>query len=627
MTTSWSGLFLDWATGMTDYIARHTANYARIQTCLDYLHAMSGGSVTLLDVPNGMQEIFDRAGLIGKDSYKIVAATLTGPNYLLNVPKGACYLNDTFLRKVSSTSISLKDATTGTYYINIDAAGNPSISSTAGAACVWDFYWNASTKAVSAVVMHTGLSILFDGDDYHACLTSTAFAGHLFTSLAERLDYLENYFLNVAGLPSDFVKDDTSSGLNLIYKSGKVRNNNVVTEVPSDNLSLLAFHTHYMEVNPVDGEVRVNTSGFTADWIPLFIYMTNGTVITSTQDKRCWLAAGGGGGGGGGHTQNTDTGSTSYDFTLAQSASGVPASNVRLRAKRGSSPTVDIRWNELIDKWQWTEDGVNYRNFGDVTVDLGAQEISKYVAVEDPPMVLNDVGRGTSIDYEDIDLSSFVEAPDGLSAVVLRVFFLDTQDPPTTANDVRFKTKGIAAVPALANTVYSPALLDLSRPQTLIIAPDDTNCIQYFVNASGLETANIAVFLVGYYKKILGVGSQNKLFGETNLAGVKNTVNVFELSGFCNRGLIRNITVAQTVTGGGAPTGFYDIRIYGKSPFNRDQLMYEAVGLEMDVAWVDYLPWFYYNEDGNNKLYLEIQHHGTDFDGLFNVTVKAEQFA
>ena len=75
MSTSWSSLYLEFSNGMTDYIARHIANYSRVQACLDYLYSISGSALAILDVPRGLQEIFDRNGIIGKASYKPEART------------------------------------------------------------------------------------------------------------------------------------------------------------------------------------------------------------------------------------------------------------------------------------------------------------------------------------------------------------------------------------------------------------------------------------------------------------------------------------------------------------------------------------------------------------------------
>ena len=83
-------LFKAFVQGMTDYIVKHNANYALIETNLNYLLGMvtgqAGGDIS---VPPGLKEVFDRKGLIGIGSYGFNAGTLTGPSYNLAVGAGA----------------------------------------------------------------------------------------------------------------------------------------------------------------------------------------------------------------------------------------------------------------------------------------------------------------------------------------------------------------------------------------------------------------------------------------------------------------------------------------------------------------------------------------------------------
>jgi len=49
-------------------------------------------------------------------------------------------------------------------------------------------------------------------------------------------------------------------------------------------------------------------------------------------------------------------------ITLLSSVSGSSVSNASLFVNRGSNADVDLRWNESIDRWQFTNDGTNYFN-------------------------------------------------------------------------------------------------------------------------------------------------------------------------------------------------------------------------------------------------------------------------
>ena len=177
-------LFKDFTYGMLDYIARHNSNYTQIETSLNEIMGQLTGQSGGLAVPLGLQEIFDRRGLIGSSSYDFTA--LGG---VLTVQPGAYFNAGNFYRKAVVSSLTLVGKGAGTYYINLDAAGNPLISASADATTTRQLSWNG-TDTVSAKALYAGVAILFDGDEYADCLTSTARA-KTFTQLATRLEEIE----------------------------------------------------------------------------------------------------------------------------------------------------------------------------------------------------------------------------------------------------------------------------------------------------------------------------------------------------------------------------------------------------------------------------------------------------
>jgi len=197
MSTSWSNLYLGWSAGMTDYISQHISNYSKIQNCLDYLYSLVGGARAILDVPLGLQEIFDRNGIIGKASYQPPSGVI---GTSLTVPLGAAWMNKTFLYKSTSSVISLAGMTPDTYYITLDGAGNPSVSAILGATTIWQFDWDGS-NTISNVELYSGVAILFDGDDYADSLTS-AYWNKTFTSIADRLEDIEHYLGKAVQIPT-----------------------------------------------------------------------------------------------------------------------------------------------------------------------------------------------------------------------------------------------------------------------------------------------------------------------------------------------------------------------------------------------------------------------------------------
>lgn len=51
-------------------------------------------------------------------------------------------------------------------------------------------------------------------------------------------------------------------------------------------------------------------------------------------------------------------------ITLNSGVSGVPVTDAGIEVNRGTSPDARIVWNEILDKWQFTNDGTIYTNLG-----------------------------------------------------------------------------------------------------------------------------------------------------------------------------------------------------------------------------------------------------------------------
>lgn len=183
-------LFKSFAAGMVDYIARHNGNYALIETTLNQILGQLTGQAGGLAVPYGLQEIFDRRGLIGVGSYDFDTGGLSGPDYHLTVQAGAYYNAGTFYHKASTSSLSLAGMATGTYYLNLDAAGNPLVASSPDATTTRQFSWDSGSHTISAKAVYAGVNILFDGDEYADLLTSAA-RNKSFTKVADRLEEIE----------------------------------------------------------------------------------------------------------------------------------------------------------------------------------------------------------------------------------------------------------------------------------------------------------------------------------------------------------------------------------------------------------------------------------------------------
>jgi len=610
-------LFKTFVQGMTDYIVKHNANYALIETNLNYLLGMvtgqAGGDFA---VPPGLKEIFDRKGIIGSGSYDFNAGTLTGPNYNLTVAAGAYWSGATgnFRAKPGSTNLSMAGKATGTWYVYLDSSGAPALSSSVKDDTVRQFAWDSVTHVVSAKALYAGVSILFDGYDYADQLTSAA-RGKSFTKVADRLEEIEQLLAEMSGFYAE--APDHHAGLDFYYLAGKVRNDSVIFETLAGHVTLADDDTNYVEVDPADGTVSANATGFTSGRIALFQVTTAEGAITSVTDVRTWALAGTGGGSGG-HTQNTDLGTTSPAFTLNRDAAGAPTQDCKLEVERGNEANVAIKWNETEQKWQYTNDGANWYDLGDITVALGAQELTKYVPVDDPQEVWTETNRGASIDWEDLDLSNFISAMQGCSAVVLRVFFWDTGPGPGV--NVQFRKKDAPALPTWAYSAWK----DEYDPRTLIVPVDADLVSQFFVNASGVDTANLRVFLLGYFEKVIGVGTQSRTFTPAAITVAASSNEAVNQASFMNRGLVHYLKVAET---GGLVVGSYAIEVFSKDTFLDEDLLYKATGIDPATDFEDWLPWFSRDADETNELHVRITNNDGANAGTYEMTIRAEQFA
>jgi hypothetical protein len=607
-------LFKSFIYGMTDYIQQHNANATLIESTLNQLLAQLTGQAGGLSVPYGLMEIFDRRGLIGRDSYDFDEGVLSGPNYYFDVDPGAYWDGaGNFYRKATSSTLTLAGKSTGTYYINLDSGGNPLVSSSADGTTTRQFHWDSATHTISAKAIYSGVVVLFDGDDYADQLTSAARAKS-FTRVADRLEEIEQ----LLGEMSAFYAYDYDSGLDFYYKAGKVRNDSVITDTPAGHVTCVNAATNYIEVDPATGTVSVNQAGFTSGLIPLHLAVAAGGIITSHTDKRTW-AISGTGGGGGGHTQNTDVGTTASEFLIDMDATGSPSGRAGLGVENGDDPNAYLKFDRDTGHWVYSEDGGTiWKTLGDFDPNFGAQELTKYVAKEDPDLALEDLARDSSVDYEDLDLSLYIGALQGIQAVVLRIQFFD--DAPGEDVNVKFKKKGSAFSPALAYTVWANS----QQLHTLVIPTDDDYFLQYFVTASGAGTANLRVFVVGYLEKVTGVGTQDRTLIHAGISvGSGATVDT-NIASYINRGLTHYLKVRET---GALVTGNYDVHLYAKDTFLAADLLYKAEGVSPASDYEDWLPFWLQDKDLTKEVHCRIINHDLAQTGVYEITLTSEQFA
>lgn len=610
----------------SSYVEDHEQNYTTIKSAIDALQEVLGGSLgTALAVSTGLQEIFDRNGVIGKGSYRFATGTIGG--FLLTVPPGATWLGGSFRKNSASQTVDLTGLADGTLYLNISTGGIASASTASGTNTIYSFTWASSTTTISNRTLLT--NILFDGDDYNDVLSSTALATS-YESLAERLEDAESRL----GILGSFYMEDSGnhSGLNFAYKAGRVRNDNVVTSTASGTITLPpSTANNYIEVNPTTGVVTTNTSGFTSNRIPLFRVTTGAGTIGTVDDKRTWASLGGGGGGG--HTQNTDTGTDNnrFDLLLGQSTG---SANAAFGVDRGSDPTVEVRWNETANQWEFTNDGVTYSPIGNL--DLGVQELSKLVMLEDPLLATEVLNISTGASYTLIDITSASELIPaqvfGIAGLILRVQYWD--DAPSDSVNVKFRKPIDAAVsPAVAYTIHATTT-GASNEQKLteiILQGEGTDAsntlhqgFEYLATTSGSGTGHLRVYVTGFFARVSGVGTRDRDFVFASNTVAASTETDFNLTSFVNRGLIHKFRIEETT---GNPVAGYNVKLYSRDTFASDTLLYQVDSIDPATAYEDYLPVWIEDLDLTSELHLRINNTDGSQIGIYTVTIDIEQFA
>lgn len=96
----------------------------------------------------------------------------------------------------------------------------------------------------------------------------------------------------------DPFKQQSHSGLDFAYGGGNVRSGNQVFTVEADTITLTDNEKNYIELSPLNGDVSVNTIGFSDDAIPLYEVDTDTGFIVDIIDRRCFFTMSGAAGGG-----------------------------------------------------------------------------------------------------------------------------------------------------------------------------------------------------------------------------------------------------------------------------------------------------------------------------------------
>jgi hypothetical protein len=115
----------------TQYITDHNANYTAIEAAVNQLlTALGSSSGAQAQVPAGLQEIFDRDGIIGTGSY---LPQSPGASNIITISAGAAWVGSLFAAKTTTSQIDLTAFSDGTLYLNVDGLGEPNVTTTQNA--------------------------------------------------------------------------------------------------------------------------------------------------------------------------------------------------------------------------------------------------------------------------------------------------------------------------------------------------------------------------------------------------------------------------------------------------------------------------------------------------------------
>lgn len=171
------------------------------------------------------------------------------------------------------------------------------------------------------------------------------------------------------------------------------------------------------EIDTTSGDLVIDSAGGTVTIDDNLIVSGNFTVSGTTT------------------TLNTQTLNVSDNIlVLNNDVTGSPTENSGIEIERGTSPNVDLRWNETNDKWELTNDGTNYGNIV-TTADSGAITST---------MILD----GTIVNA-DINASAAIEHSKLANITAGQVLLGNASNVPTAtalSGDVTVNSSGVTAI-------------------------------------------------------------------------------------------------------------------------------------------------------------------------------------
>jgi hypothetical protein len=182
---------------------------------------------------------------------------------------------------------------------------------------------------------------------------------------------------------------------------------------------------------------------------------------------------------------------------------------------------------------------------------------------------------------------------------------------------------------ASANDALTVWVYDSQKNTDLIpVEMDAAGQVEFLVTASGVDTADLQIYLVAYTAKIPGVGTAVKTMTKSGISVGAGSSQSLNYPGWLNRGECWYFKIDET---GGVMTGTYGVEIYAKDTFlpgtDNEDLIYKAINIGVTLAFIDHLPFWVRDNDETSELHIKIINNDGSNGGTFTFTIKAEQFA
>lgn len=593
-----------YAAGDTNYVAKVNNDMNVIAQALNaqegQITAVQGGG----GGGGGVDQIYKDSGIIGVSSFQMTLNSNTG----ISFTSGAVWHLATgqVAKNTSTTLLQFAGKAADTYHLYVDTAGNILFSTASADMTMYEIDFGAPSFTILTRVVQ----YLFDGGDYASVLSSEVFGSQV--NLAARLSAIEG----AVQLDTMFAQK-TVSGLTWDFKSGRTRAGATILSAASGTITLSTAATHYIEVDPTTASVSYTSEGgFTESYIPLRIISTAGAAVVSNLDQRTWVIKAFSGG-----ADTVLANSGTPDLIWKYNRGGAcTVSDAGLTVIRGSHTNVEIRWNETTDKWEFTNDGTSYAEFGQVAgIDLGRGQMTRFTAVVSQPLILALVDVDPTSDPPDAGLPTFslsAHISTTTNAAMFRGVITDSNA------DLMSSTSQYGVLFAMdsANLTTVPGQMMFATKTSMFVAttmvtPVSGDSIVYRIDASSDASLTADVALVGFWDLVTGVGTQlvsatANCGATTNLSTNTSTTSFVlsfaDFSAIANRAMVYFLKTSSTLPAG----SLYDIEIYGSHGGNVDQLLFQAINIDGSAAYTTRMPFNYRDEASNSKVYMLVSNNG-----------------